>query len=71
MMNPFQIAQQLIQQHPELANNPNAQHALQILASGDQKAGEEFAKNYLNSMGLTQEQAIQMAQQRFGGLPNR
>lgn len=70
-MNPFQIAQQLAQQNPNLANNPNTQNMLQILADGNQKAGEEFANNWLRSMGLTKEQAMQMVQQRFGGLLNK
>lgn len=68
MMNPFQLAQQWAQQNPNQANTPNAQNMLQILANGDQKAGEQFANNLLQSMGLTKEQAMQMVQQRFGGL---
>lgn len=65
-MNPFQIAQQLTQRNPNIANNPNAQNMLNVLMSGDRQAGEQLANNLLNSTGMTKEQAMQQVQQMMG-----
>lgn len=65
-MNPMQLASMLMQKNPNLANNPMAQQAMQILMSGDATKGAEFAENLCRSYGITKEQALQMAKQQFG-----
>lgn len=59
MFDMKQMAINLIQKNPAIANSPQGKNFLQILQSGDSKQGEEFANNILNSYGLTKEQAMQ------------
>lgn len=68
-MNPF--VAMLIQNamnSPMIRNNPNAQQWLQVVQSGDAKAGEQIAKNICASYGMTPEQATQQAQQGLFGM---
>lgn len=66
--DPRQMAMQLMQNNQKLANNPMAQEGFNILMSGDAAKGEEFAMNLCKTYGITKEQAIEMARQRFGGM---
>lgn len=61
------LMQRAIQNNPNLANNPNSQRIIQILQSGDSKAGEELARNICQSLGMSPEQAYQQAIQGFRG----
>lgn len=65
MMNPMQFAMQALQQNPNIANNPNAQHMIQVLQNGTDQEREELAKNLCQSYGVTPEQAIQQAKSFF------
>ena len=70
-MNLQEYALQLLQQHPELVtNNPRAQIMADIIKSGDNAAGEQLANNILQAWGISKEECMQMAAQRFfGGAP--
>lgn len=67
MNNIFQaVAQLAMRLNPNIRNNPQAQEYLNVIASGDSKKGQEIANNLCNTYGVTKDQAIQMAKQRFG-----
>lgn len=70
MFNAQQFAMNMIQraaqQNPNFANNQNAMNMINVIQSGDQKAGEALANNILQSMGMTREQGIELARQKFG-----
>lgn len=63
------IAAQMIQNNPNVQNTPWAQEGINAILNNDSKTGEKLANNILNSMGMTKEQAMQIAQQQnlFGG----
>lgn len=63
------IAAQMIQNNPNVQNAPWAQEGINAILNNDSKTGEKLANNILNSMGMTKEQAMQIAQQQnlFGG----
>lgn len=58
----------LLGNNPNLANNPNAQHLIQVIKEGNSSEGEQIAQNICDSYGITKEQAVQEAR-RFFGLP--
>lgn len=62
-LDPMQMLMQRAMSDPRLANNPQAQEIVRVLQSGDQQAGEQLAKNYLQSLGISQEDAISQSQQ--------
>lgn len=62
-INPQQILQRALQQHPEMANNPQIQQYIQVLMSGDSQRGEKLAQNLCNSMQMKPDQLVQQAQQ--------
>ena len=62
------FALRLLGNSPSLANNPNAQHLIQVIKEGNSSEGEQIAQNICDSYGVTKEQAIQDAK-RFFGLP--
>lgn len=65
MPSPMQILQSMIQNNPNVLNNPMAKNFIGILQSGDAKRGEEMANNILSSYGITKEQAVNQARQFF------
>lgn len=60
------MIQQQMQNNPKFASSENEKAMVDAIRSGDNAAGEQLAMNILNSMGLSKEQGIQMAMQRFG-----
>lgn len=57
----------LIHQNPQrFANNPMAQQAIRILESRDAQAGEQFANNLLQTLGISKEEALRRAASQFG-----
>lgn len=57
-INPYQLAMNFLQQHPEVANTPQGQQLARILQSGDDRAGQEMAMNICNSYGVSPMQAL-------------
>lgn len=63
-----EYAMQMINQNPQvLQNNPRAQNMADVIKSGDNAAGEQLANNILQTMGITKEEAMRMAYQKFFG----
>lgn len=60
-----QLAMQMMARNPNLANNPQAMHMLQVIQSGDSMEGQKIAENLLNSYGVSKEQGIQQAKNFF------
>lgn len=56
-------AQQLIQNSPNLPKTPWTQAGVNAILNNDAKAGEQLANNILNAMGMTKEQAMDIARQ--------
>lgn len=63
------MAAQMIQNNPNIQNVPWAQEGINAILNNDPKTGEKLANNILNSMGISKDQAMQIAQQQnlFGG----
>lgn len=64
-INPMQFILNKVAQDPRFQNSPQAQEILQVIQSGDAKRGEELAKNYCQTYGVTPEQGLQQARQFF------
>lgn len=58
------LAAQMIRNNPSIQQTPLAQAGINAILSNDAKAGEQLANNILNSMGMTKEEALQIARQR-------
>lgn len=65
MNNVNKLAQLLVQQNPQVANNPRAQDLLNVIFNNDSARGEEIARNLCQTYGVTPEQAVQQARQYF------
>lgn len=59
--NPLQAIQAFLSQGGANPNTPMGQNAANILKSGNQAQGEELANNFIRSLGMTKEQAVQSA----------
>lgn len=69
MANQGALMQMLIQQaqnNPEIMNDPNRRQILQVLMSGNAQMGQQLANQLLQQNGMTKEQGLQMARQKFG-----
>lgn len=71
MFDPYAFASQLLGQNmpqgqPGGQQNNTMQEYAKVIQSRDNKRGEEIANNILKTYGISKEQALQMAQQRFG-----
>lgn len=64
-MNLRDMALGIIGRSPQVMGNPNAQHMLQVIQSGDSSEGERIARNLCQSYGMTPEQALQQARGFF------
>lgn len=60
-----QFAMNVLKNNPGIRNQPNAADMIQAIQNNDSARGEQLANNILNSMGMTKEQALQMAAKRF------
>lgn len=65
MLDPAKFAMQMIQNNPQVMNNPMAKEYLQIIQNGDSAKGQEVANNILKTYGMTKEQALGQAAQFF------
>lgn len=68
-----QFALMQAQNNPNISNSPLGQEIMNVIRSGDSKAGETLANNILQSYGLTREQGMECAakaiQQRANSIP--
>lgn len=66
MPNFQQLAQQALQQNPGMRNNQMAMSAYECLMQNDSQRGQELARNYCQTLGITPEQAVAQIKQQFG-----
>ena len=65
--NPFaDYAQKILNQNPNVADNPMGKNLAAILKSGDSSKGEEIARNLCKTYGISPEEAMQRACEFFG-----
>lgn len=55
------MANQIARNNPNVQQVPWAQAGINAILNNDAKAGEHLANNLLQSMGMTREQAMEMA----------
>lgn len=66
MNNPTVFAQQLIRSNMQnLPKAPWVEPAVEAIMNGDSQIGGQIAMNICNSMGVTKEQALEMARQQI------
>lgn len=59
------MATQMIRNNPQVNQSPFAQAGINAILNNDTQAGEQLANNILSSMGMTKEQALEIAKERF------
>ena len=59
------LATQMIQNNPQINQSPFAQAGINAILNNDAQAGEQLANNILQSLGMTKEQALEIAKERF------
>lgn len=67
MFDPRQFALNMIEKNASQVapQNAEAQRMIAAIQNNDRQAGEQIANNLLRTYGVTKEQALQMAAQRF------
>ena len=55
------MAAQMIRNNPNIQQSPFAQAGMNAILNNDAKAGEQLANNILESVGMTKEQAMELA----------
>ena len=58
------IATQMIQNNPQINQSPFAQAGINAILNNDSKTGEQLANNILQSLGMTKEQALEIAKRQ-------
>lgn len=58
------LAAHMIRNNPDIQQTPLAQAGINAILNNDAEAGTKLANNILNSMGMTKEQALQIARQQ-------
>lgn len=64
-MNPLQLAAQMMQKNPNLANNPEAQRMLSVLQNGSQEEQKQLAQEICQARGISLEEGVQQAKSYF------
>lgn len=58
------MAAQMIRNNPNIQQSPFAQAGMNAILNNDAKAGEQLANNILKSVGMTKEQAMELARKQ-------
>ena len=61
MPGPDDILQRMLQQNPVVRNNPNNAPILNALERRDAQSGQQLAQNYINTLGMDWNTALQQA----------
>lgn len=69
MPNIYDIALDILDKNPQIANSPLGSNFKQALKNRDEAQGSELANNILNSKGLNKESAFRDIQNRFPNFP--
>lgn len=59
------LIQNAINRNPQLSQNPQTQAIINALMNGDKATGEQLAKNYCDTYGISPDQGVQQAQNFF------
>lgn len=59
MPGPDDILQRMLQQNPVVRNNPNNAPILNALERRDAQSGQQLAQNYINTLGMDWNTALQ------------
>jgi hypothetical protein len=65
MINIQQFAMNLLQNNPNVAQNPQAQEMLKVIQNGDSQRGQMIAENLCKTYGITKEDALAQAKRFF------
>lgn len=65
MNNLMNFVMSMINQSPQIANNPQAREFISVLQNGDSRQGSQIAENLCKTYGVSKEQAIMQAKQFF------
>jgi hypothetical protein len=68
MPGPEDMFKRMLQQNPAVRNNPNNAPILNALERNDAQTGQQLAQNYVNTLGMDWNTALQQAK-AFLGLP--
>lgn len=55
----------LVENNPNVQNNPRAKEMIELIKSGDTEKGTQVAENLCKSYGMTKEEAITAAKNYF------
>lgn len=58
------MASQMIRNNPNVQQSPFAQAGINAILNNDAKAGEQLANNILQTVGMTKEQALDLARKQ-------
>ena len=58
------LATQMIRNNPQVNQSPFAQAGINAILNNDAQAGEQLANNVLQSLGMTKEQALEIAKRQ-------
>lgn len=58
------MATQMIRNNPQVNQSPFAQAGINAILNNDAQAGEQLANNILQSLGMTKEQALEIAKRQ-------
>lgn len=58
------MATQMIRNNPNIQQSPFAQAGINAILNNDVKAGEQLANNILQTVGMTKEQALDLARKQ-------
>lgn len=65
MVNPKDFALKMLDANPNIANTPQGRELRRILDSGDDAAGIKMAQAYLDTQGVSKEDAMAKAKTFF------
>lgn len=64
-MNPMQLLSQLMQNNPNIANNPESQRMLNVLQNGSREEQKQLAEELCKARGVNPEEAFKQAKSFF------
>lgn len=65
MIDPRTLAANVLNNNPSLANDPANRPIIDAIRNNDAKAGVALANQILQKAGISREQALEIAKQRF------
>lgn len=61
-----EFALQMLNNSPQLKNNPQAQEMIRVIQENDSVKGQQIAENLCNTYGMSKEEATNQAKRFFG-----